>query len=114
MRAPHKYKRRMAAIVAVAAATGLLTGAVFLGTDDDADGATGSPGSNGSVIEAPAPGLVSSDLVHAAEDGGKVVDLALDDGDGDHTQSVEALGKLLPWLKEQGYGVSFPKAPGTA
>ncbi|MFJ7207459.1 hypothetical protein ACIQWR_28460 [Streptomyces sp. NPDC098789] len=106
MRAPHKYKRRMAAITALAAATGLLTGAVFLGTDDDGsgDGVTGRPGSNGSVIEAPAPGLVSSDLVssdlvHAAEDGGRVVALPLDDGDGDggdRTQSIEALGNLLP------------------
>ncbi|MFJ7265744.1 hypothetical protein ACIQV3_03605 [Streptomyces sp. NPDC099050] len=33
------------------------------------------------------------------------------DGGGDRSPSVEALEKLLPWLKEQGYGFSFPKVP---
>lgn len=35
----------------------------------------------------------------------------LHDGGGDRSQSIEALGELLPWLKEQGYAFSFPKVP---
>lgn len=30
------------------------------------------------------------------------------DGGGDRSQTVEALERILPWLKEQGYGFSFP------
>ncbi|MCQ4083111.1 polysaccharide deacetylase family protein [Streptomyces sp. RB6PN25] len=30
------------------------------------------------------------------------------DGGGDRSQTVEALKQILPWLKEQGYGFSFP------
>ncbi|MGI5347563.1 polysaccharide deacetylase family protein [Streptomyces sp. CA-250714] len=32
------------------------------------------------------------------------------DGGGDRVESYEALRQLLPWLKEQGYSFSFPKA----
>ncbi|MER5728655.1 hypothetical protein ABT084_09985 [Streptomyces sp. NPDC002138] len=58
MRAPQKHTRRIGAITATAAAIALLTGAVYLGTDEggDGDGATGRPGGSGanaSVIEAP-------------------------------------------------------------
>ncbi|MET3987183.1 hypothetical protein [Streptomyces sp. PvR034] len=83
MRAPHKYKQRMAAVTAVAAAVGLLTGAV-LGTDVHGDGTTGRPDGNGSVIEAPASGTVSSGLV-----------VTLDDGP-DPRWTAKALGKPLP------------------
>lgn len=31
------------------------------------------------------------------------------DGGGDRSQTVEALKQALPWLKQQGYGFSFPK-----
>jgi peptidoglycan/xylan/chitin deacetylase (PgdA/CDA1 family) len=31
------------------------------------------------------------------------------DGGGDRSQTVQALRQALPWLKEQGYGFSFPK-----
>ncbi|WP_116209215.1 polysaccharide deacetylase family protein [Streptomyces olivoreticuli] len=34
----------------------------------------------------------------------------LHDGGGNRSQTLEALEELLPWLKEQGYGFSFPKA----
>lgn len=37
--------------------------------------------------------------------------IRMHDGGGNRSQSVEALEKLLPWLKEQGYGISFPKVP---
>lgn len=36
--------------------------------------------------------------------------ILLHDGGGDRSQTMEALEELLPWLKEQGYGFSFPKA----
>jgi peptidoglycan/xylan/chitin deacetylase (PgdA/CDA1 family) len=36
--------------------------------------------------------------------------ILLHDGGGDRAQTLEALEELLPWLKEQGYGFSFPKA----
>ncbi|MFC5721379.1 polysaccharide deacetylase family protein [Streptomyces gamaensis] len=32
------------------------------------------------------------------------------DGGGDRSQTVAALGELLPWLKQQGYAFSYPKA----
>lgn len=32
------------------------------------------------------------------------------DGGGDRSQTYEALERLLPWLQDQGYGFSFPKA----
>ncbi|WP_344565722.1 polysaccharide deacetylase family protein [Streptomyces axinellae] len=32
------------------------------------------------------------------------------DGGGDRSQSYEALRQYLPWLQEEGYGFSFPKA----
>ncbi|GAA0451043.1 polysaccharide deacetylase family protein [Streptomyces sp. NPDC046215] len=31
------------------------------------------------------------------------------DGGGSRAQTVEALGRLLPWLKQEGYAFSFPK-----
>ncbi len=31
------------------------------------------------------------------------------DGGGDRSQSVEALGRCIAWLKEEGYGFDFPK-----
>ncbi|MFF4409986.1 polysaccharide deacetylase family protein [Streptomyces sp. NPDC001262] len=36
--------------------------------------------------------------------------ILLHDGGGNRSQTMEALEELLPWLKEQGYGFSFPKA----
>ncbi|MFD7032789.1 polysaccharide deacetylase family protein [Streptomyces sp. NPDC059917] len=98
----------MAAITAVAAAVALLTGAVVLGTEDD-DGATGRPGSNGSVIEAPASGLVSSDLVHAAEDTGKVVNLTLDDGP-DPKWTPKALALLKEYDAKATFCLTGPNA----
>ncbi|MGP3973942.1 polysaccharide deacetylase family protein [Streptomyces sp. 8N114] len=41
------------------------------------------------------------------EDGAVVL---LHDGGGDRSESYQALQQLLPWLKEQGYSFSFPKA----
>ncbi|WP_431981324.1 polysaccharide deacetylase family protein [Streptomyces qinglanensis] len=32
------------------------------------------------------------------------------DGGGDRSETYQALRRLLPWLKNQGYGFSFPKA----
>ncbi|WP_425543604.1 polysaccharide deacetylase family protein [Streptomyces luteireticuli] len=37
--------------------------------------------------------------------------ILLHDGGGDRAQSMEALERLLPWLKEQGYAFGFPKIP---
>ncbi len=40
--------------------------------------------------------------------------ILLHDGGGDRSQSVEALQKLLPWLKEQGYDFSSRRSPRRA
>ena len=34
--------------------------------------------------------------------------LLFHDAGGDRTQTVEALRRVLPWLKEQGYSFGFP------
>lgn len=36
--------------------------------------------------------------------------ILMHDGGGDRSQTLAALERLLPWLKEQGYTFSFPKA----
>lgn len=36
--------------------------------------------------------------------------ILLHDGGGDRSQSYAALERLIPWLQDQGYGFSFPKA----
>ncbi|MDJ0382938.1 hypothetical protein [Streptomyces sp. G-G2] len=114
MRAPHKYHQRIAAITAVAAAVGLLAGAVFPDIDGaDDPGRSGGNARTGSVIEAPATtGRISSGPVRTGGDDVETVHVALAEGAG-RAESAEALGRLLPWLAGQvpgsGSGRALPK-----
>lgn len=83
MRAPHKHNQRITAIIAAA----------------------GAPGD----FKRPGADKIVSAVQDQLKSKGPMI--LMHDGGGGRSQSVEALEKLLPWLKEQGYGFSFPKVP---
>ncbi|MFE9565080.1 polysaccharide deacetylase family protein [Streptomyces sp. NPDC006487] len=79
MRAPYKHNQRITAVIAAAGAVALVTGALVVGLAGEEAVAEPDSAQN-QQIGAPAPLRVGSALVRAAEDGGKVVNLTLDDG----------------------------------
>lgn len=78
MHAPRKHNKRITAVLAAVGAAALLTGAIVLGAAGEE--AVAPDSAKNQVIEAPARLKVGSDLVRAAEDEGKVVNVTLDDG----------------------------------
>ncbi|MGW6709140.1 polysaccharide deacetylase family protein [Streptomyces sp. NPDC054956] len=100
MRAPHKHHRRITAVVAAAGAFALLTGAIALGAAEEE--ATAPDSAKNQVIEAPARLRVGSDLVRAAEEEGKVVNITLDDG-----PDPKWTPKALELLREHGAKATF-------
>ncbi|MER5486796.1 polysaccharide deacetylase family protein [Streptomyces sp. NPDC002812] len=79
MRAPYKHNQRITAVIAAAGAVALITGSIVLGLAGK-DAAAEPDASQNQQIETPAPLMAGSALTRAAEDGGKVVNLTLDDG----------------------------------
>lgn len=79
MRAPYKHNQRITSIIAAAGAVALVTGAIVFGLAGKEAAAEPDSAQN-QQIEAPASLRLGSTLVRAAEDGGKAVNLTLDDG----------------------------------
>ncbi|MCJ0868046.1 polysaccharide deacetylase family protein [Streptomyces sp. AP-93] len=92
MRAPYKHNQRITAVVAAAGAVALITGAIVFGLAGEEAVAEPDSAPN-QQVGAPAPLQVGSALTRAAEDGGKVVNLTLDDGP-DPRWTPKALGLL--------------------
>ncbi|MGW6866209.1 hypothetical protein [Streptomyces sp. NPDC054901] len=78
MRAPLKHRKRLAAVAAAAAATGLLTGAMLLGYEagDHAGRSTGHDGGTATVVT-PA-GARTGSIHFVGDEGGTVVGVPLD------------------------------------
>ncbi|MFF3210704.1 polysaccharide deacetylase family protein [Streptomyces sp. NPDC002886] len=79
MRAPYKHNQRITAVIAAAGAVALITGSIVVGLAGE-DAAAEPDSAKNQQIEAPAPLQVGSALTRTAADGGKVVNLTLDDG----------------------------------
>ncbi|MFF3016476.1 hypothetical protein [Streptomyces sp. NPDC057939] len=79
MRAPLKHRKRLAAVAAATAATGLLTGAMLLGYEvgDHAERSTGHDG--GAAVVTPA-GARTGSIHFVGDEGGTVVGVPLDHG----------------------------------